>query len=151
MGLSGSDLSRLGERYKRQILDKLAADTITAEQKKYHNKPCSRGTLRFDSQKEARRYDELMLMLKAGKIRDLRLQAQYTLQESFLTPGGHRMRAIRYVADFAYERATSPDRDGIIYWLPVVEDVKTKATKTPQYELKKKLMYEKYHIEITEV
>ena len=46
---------------------------------KYHNRKAARITaagniLEFDSQKEARRYDELALLLAAGKIRDLKLQ-----------------------------------------------------------------------------
>ena len=53
---------------------------------KYHNRKAARITaagniLEFDSQKEARRYDELALLLAAEKIRDLKLQPEYTLQE----------------------------------------------------------------------
>lgn len=151
MGLTGTDLARLGPHAQKQVLAKLAqAERKTA--RKYHNEPDSRGALRFDSRKEARRYDELLLMLKAGKIRSLRLQQQYTLQESYIDPeGGERVRAIRYVADFAYERPTAPDQNGTVYWLPVVEDVKSRATKTAQYELKKKLLRERFGLTITEV
>ena len=38
-----------------------------------------------------------------------------------------RVRAIHYVADFAYERPTAPDKYGTVIWLPVVEDVKSRA------------------------
>lgn len=55
----------------------------------------------FDSQKEARRFIELRSLLKAGKIRNLKLQPQFTLQESYVTPEGERVRAVRYVADFS--------------------------------------------------
>lgn len=99
----------------------------------------------------ADRYDELMLMLKAGQIRNLRLQQQYTLQESYITETGERVRAIHYVADFAYERPTAPDKYGTVFWLPVVEDVKSRATKTAQYEMKKKLLRERFNLTITEV
>ena len=99
----------------------------------------------------ARRYDELILMLKAGQIRNLRLQQQYTLQESYITETGERVRAIHYVADFAYERPTAPDKYGTVFWLPVVEDVKSRATKTAQYEMKKKLLRERFNLTITEV
>ena len=92
-----------------------------------------------------------MLLLQAGKIRDLKLQPQYTLQESYITPEGERVRAIKYVADFSYERPTLPDCNGVVRWLPVVEDVKSKATKTQKYEIKKKLMRERFGISITEV
>ena len=150
MGLTGTDLARLGPAAQRQIMEKLGGASKPSESK-YHNEPDSRGSLRFDSKKEAKRYDELMLLLKAGKIRNLRLQVQYTLQDSYITPEGVRVRAIRYVADFSYERPTLPDRDGVVYWLPVVEDVKSRATKTAQYEMKKKLLLERFNISITEV
>lgn len=150
MGLSGADLSRLGPAAQRQVLDKLGM-LGKAKGRKYHNEPDTRGALRFDSKKEARRYDELLLMLQAGRIRNLKLQAQFTLQESYITPEGDRVRAIRYVADFAYERATAPDCSGEVHWIPVVEDVKSRATKTAQYETKKKLLRERFGITITEV
>lgn len=123
----------------------------TLRGRKYHNQPDSRGKVRFDSKKEACRYDELMLLLQTGSIRKLRLQAQYTLQESYITPEGERVRAIKYMADFAYERATKPDCTGTVHWVPVVEDVKSRATKTAQYEMKKKLMRDRFGITITEV
>lgn len=107
--------------------------------------------MKFDSKKEARRYDELMAMLRAGQIRDLKLQPQFTIQEAYTTPEGQRVRAIRYQADFSYMRPTEPDCAGEIHWLRVVEDVKSRATKTRVYEIKKKLMREKLGIEIQEV
>lgn len=64
---------------------------------------------------------------------------------------GRRVRAIRYQADFSYERPTAPDVTGEIHWLKVVEDVKSRATKTRVYEIKKKLLQEKFGIEIREV
>lgn len=150
MGLTGADLARLGPAAQKQVLDKLGMMGKPKETK-YHNEPDSRGNLHFDSKKEARRYDELLVLLRARKIRNLRLQAQYTLQESYIAPDGERVRAIRYVADFAYERPTLPDKNGTVYWLPVVEDVKSRATKTAQYEMKKKLLRERFNITITEV
>ena len=82
-----------------------------------------------------------MLELKAGLIRDLRLQPQFTLQESYKTHDGKRVRAIRYVADFSYTR------EGTL----VVEDVKSKATKTAQYQMKRKMMMNRFGIEVEEV
>lgn len=151
MGLTGADLARLGPAAQRQVLDKLGMLGAKTRESKYHNEPDSRGKVHFASRKEARRYDELRALLRAGRIRNLKLQAQYTLQESYVTPEGERVRAIRYVADFAYERATEPDCTGTVHWLPVVEDVKSRATKTAQYELKKKLLRERFGLTITEV
>lgn len=155
MALSSKDLARLGPRAQRQLLQKLGAQQCQ-RQSKYHNEPTTVNGIKFDSKKEARRYEELMVMLRAGEIRNLRLQAQYTLQESFITPEGTRIRAIKYVADFAYDRRNKPNRNQPdlnepVCWTHVVEDVKSRATKTPQYEMKKKMMYEKFRIEIREV
>lgn len=105
---------------------------------KYRNRKTVRNGISFDSQKEADRYDELMLMQCSGAIKDLKLQPEFTLQEAFKTPLGEHVRAVRYRADFSYQRATEPDCTGIVYWIPVVEDVK--GFRTKEYELKKKLM-----------
>lgn len=105
---------------------------------KYGNKKAVRNGITFDSQKEAVRYDQLMLMLCAGEIRDLKLQPEFTLQEAFTTPLGERVRAIKYRADFAYGAPHGAGRTGDVHWLSVVEDVK--GFRTKEYELKKKLM-----------
>ena len=123
---------------------------------KYHNRKAARITaagniLEFDSQKEARRYDELALLLAAGNIRNLKLQPEFTLQEAYTTLEGVRVRAIRYRADFSYERATEPDCCGEVHWLRVVEDVKSEATKTRVYAIKRKLMRERLGIDVREV
>ena len=117
--------------------------------RKYHNNPAARGSIRFDSQKEAARYDELILLLKTGKIRSLKLQPEFTLQEAFTTPDGERVQAIKYRADFSYDilrHNRYEDYDGVEWideWEPVIEDVKSPATKTPVYQLKRKMMMEK--------
>ena len=151
------DISKLSPWAQKQIAEKVTAQmrekavAQAAEQskpkRKYHNTPTERiaddgKTIKFDSQREAARFDELMLMLKAGKIRDLRLQADFTLQEAYTLPNGNRVRAIRYRADFAYYE------NGNL----VIEDVKGgKATKTRVYEIKKKILADKFGIEITEI
>lgn len=145
MALELSDVQRLGKDTQAQIAAKIAVGEV--KRSKYGNRPETRGNIRFDSKKEARRYDELMLMLKAGKIRNLKLQPQFTLQESYVTPEGVRVRAIRYVADFEYEEKN--EIQGL--WYLVVEDVKSTATRTAQYKLKRKLFREKYGFDITEV
>lgn len=153
----GIDINQLSPQARKQALQKLAAQmrekgenlssTPRQGKSKYNNTPAERtaqnAKLRFDSQKEARYYDELMLQLKAGRIQDLKLQPQFTLQEAYTTPEGNRVRAIRYQADFSYFDCDL-DKD-------VVADVKSKATKTRVYQIKKKLMLEKFEIEITEI
>lgn len=110
---------------------------------KYGNKKTVRNGITFDSQKEAARYDALMLLLAAGEIKDLRLQPEFTLQEAFTTPQGERVRAVRYRADFSYKRRVKEGVDtrweGVdTRWERVVEDVK--GFRTKDYELKRKLM-----------
>ena len=113
---------------------------------KYHNTPTERITedgtvIKFDSQKEARRFDALAARLQAGQISDLRLQVDFTLQEAYTDTNGHRVRAIRYKADFTYwERGEM-----------VVEDVKSAATRTDKYKIKRKLLKDRFGIDITEV
>lgn len=150
------DEKDLPTKYQAQIAEKRLQNQ-REKAKKYHNTPDERSgadgrKIRFDSKREAARYDELMLLLKAGKIRDLKLQPQFTLQEAYTTPEGVHVRAIRYQADFSYERG-----HGMRYgdkweaWETVVEDVKSRATKTRVYEMKKKLLRERWDIEIHEV
>lgn len=116
------DVKDLPPKYQAQALQKYMAQQArrgpppspTANDRqmasKYHNSPTERITpsgavLHFDSQKEARRYDHLAALEKAGEIRDLRLQVDFTLREAYTDTEGHRERAIRYRADFTYRRA----------------------------------------------
>ncbi len=105
----------------------------------------------FDSQKEAARYDQLVLLLRAGKIRNLKIQPQFTLQESYISSDGDRVMAIRYTADFSYERAAAPDCNGTVWWLKTVEDVKSRASKTEAYEIRRRLLQERFGITLVEV
>ena len=134
MGISEKELWRLGKGARAQILKELGTE---AKGGKYKNIPTEAKGIRFASRKEAGRYEELLALLRAGEIRALKLQPQFTLQESYITPEGERVRAVRYIADFSYE--------------PVVEDVKSRGTKTAQYRLKRKLLRERLGIDITEV
>lgn len=148
MGIEISEIGRLGKDAQAQIAAKLAVGAVEKRKRsKYGNQSATRGKLRFDSQKEARRYDELILLLKAGEIFDLKLQPQFTLQESYITPEGERVRAIRYVADFSYCRAKGWEYGNTL----TVEDVKSTATRTAQYKIKRKMFKAKYGFDITEV
>lgn len=132
------------------------ATDAPSKDSKYHNKPTERvkaagKVIHFQSQKEARRYDELMLMLRAGEINDLRLQVDFTLQEAYTDSEGKRVRAIRYKADFTYQKPKFVDRDGEWIWGLVVEDVKSRPTRTKQYLMKRKMMKDRFGIDIQEV
>lgn len=149
------DISKLPERYQQQIMRKIAERerqkttpaTPKAKESKYHNVKTEVNGIRFDSKKEARRYQELLSLQELGLIEDLRLQVNFTLQEAYTKPNGERVRAIVYKADFTYQQK---DQNGD-YTLYIVEDVKSRATKTPAYRMKKKLMWEKIRIQIKEV
>ena len=106
---------------------------------KYNNTKVELDGLKFDSQKEARRYAELKQLEKAGIIHDLRMQVAYELQPGFYDNEGHKQQAIKYVADFCYLTKDGEE---------VIEDVKSPATrKNAVYRLKKKMMaYRGYYI-----
>lgn len=95
----------------------------------------------FDSMKEAKRYAELSLLQKAGKITDLQTQVKYELIPAQKRNGKVIERAVNYIADFVYTENGET----------VVEDVKSPATKTPVYMLKRKLMLWEHGIQIREV
>ena len=105
---------------------------------KYHAKKVTVDGIEFDSRKEANRYFELLTMQKAGLIRDLERQPEFEL-----IPKCGKERAAKYHADFAYiDLATGK---------LVVEDVKSRATKTRDYILRRKLMNWRFNIQIREV
>jgi hypothetical protein len=108
----------------------------------------------FDSRKEAKRYQELILLQRVGIISDLKRQVKYELlpaqYEAVERYGknGKRLKdekrllekAVYYIADFVYE-----DEDGNT----VVED--TKGVKTKDYIIKRKMMLFFKKIKIREV
>ncbi|HUX16936.1 MAG TPA: DUF1064 domain-containing protein [Phycisphaerae bacterium] len=108
--------------------------------RKYGNEPTYVDGRRFDSKAEARRYAELVRLHAAGEV------LWFCLQPTFRLPAG-----IDYRADFIVCRASlTPEFDGP--WQVFIEDVKGgKATKTKEYRLKKRLMRDRYGIEIMEV
>ena len=99
---------------------------------KYGNKKVEIDTIKFDSIKEANRYKELKLLLKAQEITHLEIQPKYELQEKFIDTQGKKHQAITYTADFKYF-----DKRGCI-----LEDVK--GYRTRDYILRIKLLLYKY-------
>lgn len=137
----GISLAELPERYRKQATEKYRMEE---EQKKtkYGNRKTEVNGIVFDSRKEAGRYQELLLLLKAGEIKDLKLQETFVLQNGYVTPEGRRIKAITYRADFTYL-----DGEG----RKIVEDVKSAGTRTREYILKRKLMQDRHHVTIQEV
>lgn len=148
MALTSADLARLGSAAQKQVLDKLAG-AQQQKRSKYGNRKVVRDGIKFDSEREAARFAELKVLRAMGKIRDLRLQANFTLVEGYTTIDGERIKPMVYRADFTYERAAEPDCNGVVHWLREVEDAK--GMKTKDYLLKKKLMQDKYNVTIREI
>ena len=100
---------------------------------KYNSKITYVGDIKFHSKKEAIRYQELLLMIVADEIKDLRLQVKYSLD----VDGKH---ICNYFADFVYYDYR--------FSKEIVED--SKGVRTEGYKLKKKLMKACHNIEIFE-
>lgn len=96
----------------------------------------------FDSKKEAHRYGELKLLVKAGQIHDLQLQPQWVLTAGRGVPVG------KYRGDFSYCECDGGARD-CTFAKPVVEDVK--GVRTPLYRWKAKHLRAEFGIVIREV
>jgi len=110
---------------------------------KYHARKWELGGMTFDSQKEARRWQELRYLLRAGVISCLERQTPFELIPAQKDESGKLLeRAVTYRADFTY-------RDE--YGNYIVEDVKSEATRTREYIIKRKLMLRVYGIRIREV
>lgn len=183
-GLRYESLAQMPEGMRRQVAGKLitqsdntlpaAENTVPGsetgsarlewlserlKENKYHNVNTEVNGIKFDSKKEARRYQQLMAAMELGVIEDLRLQVDFTLIEAYTSAGGERHQALRYRADFTYKvRSSGYDSmpalgyEDIEYWRGlwpgalVVEDVKSKGTKTRVYLNKKKMMADKGYI-----
>lgn len=130
---------------------------------KYRNVETVVDGVKFQSKKEARRFVYLKRAQELGVIEDLRLQVDFTLQEGFKKIDGQRVQAIRYVADFTYkvksagyDHALQLDMADIEYWRGlypgalVIEDTKSRGTRTKEYKIKRKLMADKGY-EVREV
>ena len=125
---------------------------------KYNSRKTIVDGIEFDSRKEAKRYKELALLERAGKISGLELQKRYELipaqYEEFERYGkrGQRLqngrrcveKAVYYIADFAYT-----DENGN----QVVEDVKgyKGSTAYAVFALKRKSMLYFHNIKVKEI
>lgn len=120
---------------------------------KYGNRKIIVNGIVFDSKHEANRYCELLVLQRAGEIKNLELQKEYVLipsqYESYARYGkkGQRLKdgqrcieqAVKYKADFVYTQ------NGKI----IVED--TKGMRTKDYIIKRKLMLWRHGVKIREV
>lgn len=152
------ELKDLPPRYQEQALKQISKqgkvnDTIKVEQPikpnqepkqkmKYHSQSVTTESgVKFRSKAEEKRFYELKAMLDAGEISDLKLEPQFTLVEGYKKPDGTRVKRLHYTADFSYIK------DGKL----IVEDVKSRVTKTEAYGVRKTLMKDRYGIDIVEI
>lgn len=100
---------------------------------KYNNHKTIVDGIKFDSIREAERYQELKLLEEAGEISHLELQPVVVLQDKFIYQG-KTIRAITYRGYFAYfDRRVNRG---------VIEDVK--GVETDVFKIKKKMFQKKY-------
>jgi hypothetical protein len=113
----------------------------SGETKKYGNKKITNEHGTFDSKREWRRYQDLILMQKQGLIHGLKRQVKFELVAGVKYSNADRAKpAIRYFADFVYQ-----DAGGNM----VVEDAK--GFRDDKYQMKKHMMLAICGIEIREV
>ena len=101
----------------------------TTSMNKYRNKKTTIDGIVFDSRLEASRHLTLKARERAGEISELEIQPKFVLQPAHKKL---KLRAIIYVADFAYYEI----RDGVR--LRIIEDAK--GVETPVFKLKRKLL-----------
>ena len=139
MGYSAQQLRRMG-------LGHIATDVVNSGSKrksKYNNIKTEDDGIKFDSQKEHRRYKSLKIMEQTGQITDLKHHVVFELAPAVKYSTTTRKKpALRYEADFTYME------NGLL----VVEDVKSKEVteKDKVYVIKKHLMMWVHGIEIRE-
>jgi len=102
---------------------------------KYGAKATVVNGIRFASAKEARRYQELLLLQKAGEIDNIELQPEYVLVYPFVY-NGVKYRGVKYRADFRYRVV----KNGTVDF--VVED--SKGFKNAVYKIKKQMLLSMY-------
>jgi hypothetical protein len=113
-----------------------AAGGTTPKRAKYGNRKVTNEHGTFDSGREADRYLDLLALLRAGEIDSLERQPKFDLH------GVAGKRIGRFTPDFRYRVVATGE--------VIVEDVKSKPTRTTAYMLRKK-MFEAEHGKLTEV
>jgi hypothetical protein len=122
----------------------LAGEVPPIRANKYHAQVCLVDGLRFDSRKEARRYERLKLLAAAGEISALELQPEFAITVLELwRDDGALVSCGRFRADFRYVETRSGE--------VVIEDTKSGPTKTTAYRLRKRLVEAIHGVTIREV
>lgn len=119
--------------------------------RKFRNKPEKVDGIKFQSRKEARRYEELLMAEKMGLISELKVHPRFPINlDNWVTPNGQiigHAHICDYIADFSYLKNGRR----------VVEDTKGKDprtgwnTRTEAYKLKKIMMRIINGIDVVEI
>lgn len=116
-----------------EVLTVAELQALRRKPSKYRNVKVRSDGYAFDSKAEYRRYEELVLLERAGEITQLGVHPRYALEVL-----GEKICV--YEADFSYQ-----DRVGALH----VEDVK--GVRTREFILKKNLMRAIHGIEVIEI
>ena len=121
---------RLSEEDFRRLIGESPKKSKYKNRKTDYYDPQLKETIKFDSEKERDYYLILKDREKKGEISELERQVTIEIQPSFIAPGGEKIQAITYKADFFYYDLKD-QKDHII-------DVK--GYRTEIYKLKRKLL-----------
>lgn len=114
---------------------------LPGPKQKHGNQKITVDGVKFDSQREYRRWHELQCMERQGQISQLQRQVAFELIPAVILDG-RKKPVIKYVADFRYFQHEEF----------VVEDAKSPHLRVnPVYRIKKHLMKHIHNIEIKEV
>lgn len=102
------------------------------EKNKYNNQITIVDNIKFDSAAEANYYNQLLLLKRAGEIKEIKLQPKYLLIPGYIK-NNKKIRAAYYIADFEVEYSSGD-----------IEVIDVKGYKTQLYKFKKKLFEYKY-------
>ena len=137
----GISIETLGPAARKQVLSQFGQLTKAPKPNKYRNRRTTVDGIKFDSAKEAARYQSLLLLLRANRIGHLERQPEIELH---VLRDGVLIKIDAYRADFAYYDYETAKQ--------VYEDVKSPATaKDKLYVWKKRHVEAEYGIEIREV
>lgn len=134
----------------------MATWSYFGNESKYKAKKVEVDGIKFDSKREARRYEELLLLEQAGEIKDLKRQVKYIVIPAQREPDSVGVRGGKikgkliekecaYYADFVYTDTHTGEQ--------IVEDVKgyRDGQAYALFKIKRKLMLYVYGIQIKEV
>lgn len=120
-------MTRISEQKARDL------GIVPTKGTKYHSQKVEVDGIIFASKKEARKYNELKLLKRAGEIKDFELQPEFELQPGYRDRFGRWVHPIKYRADFR-----------VIYPNGRVVVIDTKGYRTKDYRIKKKMLLYRY-------